>query len=245
MIITTTNPSNEIINFDSTLHKYYTDDGAVITSATSFIGSFFPTFDTKKISEAYAKKRNLDPIQVRKMWKEKAVKASHLGTQIHEYAQSLFEKVQYKFDDINIANERLVGLKIAAEKAYEILADKYEFIEAEKIVFSIKINVAGTIDLLMYDKKDNSILILDWKTNEAIKRDNFWRNASSPICHLEDCSFNKYQLQLSLYLHILELEDYFPGYTFKQMLIHLEQNRVCWIVVDNMVQEIEDMLEWI
>jgi ATP-dependent exoDNAse (exonuclease V) beta subunit len=173
------------------------------------------------------------------------LKASHLGTQVHEYAQSLFEETNYKFTDEDVSGGRRRGLCLSVDKAVEILKSKYEFIEAEKIVFSTKINIAGTVDLLMVDHKSKTVFIFDWKSNEKIKRDNFFQNATSPICDLEDCAFNKYQLQLSLYKHIIEKEEYFPGYKYKMMLIHLEQIKICWIIVDDLNASIVDMLAWI
>ena len=242
--LTAQNPAGETIYFDPVLHKYYNDDGEVLTSNTKFVSSFFPQFETKRISEIYAKKRNLDPEKVRTMWKEKGLQSSHLGTEVHEFAQSLFEKTNYEFEDKDITNRRY-GLCQAAIAAHDLLIKKYQFIQAEKIVFSMKLSIAGTIDLLMRDEKNRRIIIIDWKTNLDIKKTNFWQNALSPICHLEDCSANKYYLQLNLYKYILKKENYFPGYEYKMALAHLEQMKINWIVVDDLETEIQDMLNWI
>ena len=159
MIVTATNPSGEIVHFDSVPHQYYTDNGIILTSATRFINSFFPKFDAITVSEKYAAERNLDPSEVRKMWKEKGAQASHLGTQVHEYAQSLFEQKDYSFTDGDITKRR-VGLCKAVDQAYNLLINKYKFIQAEKIVFSTALNIAGTIDLLMRDEVNHKIISL-------------------------------------------------------------------------------------
>jgi hypothetical protein len=55
-----------------------------------------------------------------------------------------------------------------------------------------------------------------------MRYENPWRRASPPIHHLDDCDFNKYTLQLSLY-HFL-LRDRFPERRIQLGLINFTGN---------------------
>ena len=94
------------------------------------------------------------------------------------------------------------------------------------IVYSKEWKIAGTIDLLIFDKVSNKYSILDWKTSKQIKTDSYkLKTGNKPETNdLLDSKFNHYALQLSLYRYLLEknydimLDD--------QLIIHLDTNAV-------------------
>ena len=57
---------------------------------------------------------------------------------------------------------------------------------------------------MIYSKKNKKIYLIDWKTNIEIKKKGYNKGAAFPANLIEDCSFNKYTLQLSMYQYILE-----------------------------------------
>ena len=97
---------------------------------------------------------------------------------------------------------------------------------SEVIVYCKELKIAGTVDLLVFDKVNNKYSILDWKTSKEIKTDSYkMKTGNKPETHdLLDCKFNHYALLLSLYRYLLEknynivLDD--------QLIIHLETNNV-------------------
>ena len=241
---TDTNPTGATITFDERGHLYYTDPKTVLTSVTKFIGSFFPHFDAKTVSRAYARKHKLDAKDVRKKWKQKGAKASKLGTAVHNYCESQF--TNEPFEGNHPSTERYENLLKTAKQACDKLGAQFEFLAAEKILFSERLGLAGQVDLLMRNPNNGNIAILDWKTNEKILTENFWRNAQAPICHLQDCNYVKYGLQLSTYKHLMLEEGYYPGANYSMMLIHLQPHRAGWLKIDDVYgKDIKNMLSWV
>ena len=79
----------------------------------------------------------------------------------------------------------------------------------------------GTIDLLMYDEKSDSYIIVDWKTSSKIATSAYRHKTGNHDItrNLEDCNFNHYSLQLSLYRYILE--NYYGLKVTNQMIVHI------------------------
>jgi len=65
----------------------------------------------------------------------------------------------------------------------------------------------GQIDKLFINHK-KQFWIDDYKTNKAIKVNNPFQRMKDPISHLEDCNYNHYRLQLSLYAWMLIQHGY-------------------------------------
>ena len=84
--------------------------------------------------------------------------------------------------------------------------------------------IAGTIDLLLHDKKTNRYIILDWKTSKNIttKSYNNKMGIQSSSSNIEDTKFNHYALQLSLYRYILE--TFYELQISEHIIIHLQDN---------------------
>lgn len=236
---TVKNPSGQEITFNEEAHTYEANERTLI-SVTTFIENFFP-FDAEKVSKEYAKKNDLNQADVLAQWKKKGDDASAFGDVVHLYAERLFrEKDLPTTDDLrmqkyfNIVNKTVVKL-----------LKRFDFIDAEMIVFSESLGMAGTIDLLMRDRANGDVVIFDWKTNEEIKKENPWQNALAPISHLMDCNWNQYQLQLNLYWRILYQEGYFPFNThYRMALIHLSEDGVGWHKVGDMSRSVGKMLEF-
>jgi len=240
------NPSGEFVTFHEKNHLYVTGSGQKLTSVTTFINSFFPKFDAQKISIAYAKKHNMNQQDVLDMWKQKGFHASKLGTAVHNYCEGIMTGTDVEYERKHDDQKRFETLLKTSDTACAALKSKFEVIAAEKIVFSVDLGLAGQIDLLMRNPENGNIIILDWKTNVRIQESNFFQNALSPLCNLQDCNFEKYCLQLSTYQYILQQEKYFPDANgFGMMLIHLSEN-INWMKVNNVYkEEIIAMLEWL
>lgn len=244
MSVTAKNPSGQEIVFDEEYHTYQVY-GKYLTSVTTFIGQFFPEFDSEKVSKTYAKKNGLNQADVLAQWKQKGDDASDLGHIVHLYAEKLFKE-----KDLPVTDEPKVQkyFKIVNKTVVKLLK-RFDFIDVEHIIFSERLGVAGTIDLLMRDRANDEVVIFDWKTNEKIEKENPWRNGLKPIEHLQDCNFNKYSLQLNLYKRILIEESYFPAFSpratnYRMALIHLSEGGVDWYKVGDMSEEVQKMLTW-
>jgi len=219
-------------------HKYFVGDQTLL-SATQFKGGFFPEFEKEKVAKKYAKKHGLTVGEVLADWEERGQIGRERGTLIHEYAES-----QFILPGAVQIPEAYEPLKRSVDIAVARLSERYEFVAAELIVFSVALGLAGQIDLLMRDGED--ILIFDWKTDRAIEQFSPWRTACPPIDHLSNCNFNEYSVQLGIYERIMREEKYYPeGTAYRRGLIHLTEDGPKWYRVPDMQTEIEDLLSWI
>ena len=230
--------------FDEKDHKYFVKDQELL-SVTKFKGSFFPAFDKEKVARAYAKKHGLAVGDVLDDWEAKGEVGRDKGHLLHSYAESCF--ILPGTDEVP---ESLEPLARAIDIATTQLLKKYTFLAAEKIVFSTTLGLAGQIDLLMQENPYNGdkadVIILDWKTDKAIEKENVWRRALPPIEHLDDCNFSEYGIQLNIYERIMREGAYFPeSIVYRKGLIHLTDKGPVWYKVPDLQEEVERLLTWI
>ena len=205
---------SHVITFEEGPHVYTDNRGVRYTSGTAFIGKFFGKFDAVAISTKCAMGRNpkyagRPPGEIREEWSAEARRGQDEGTNVHEYAEGLISG--WPLCDLPPPiSERCERIFIQTEKAVKNLLNRFVFVGAEVIIFSPDMGLAGMIDLLMFDRATNEILILDWKQNKAISTENPWQSGLPPIDHLQDTDIAHYSLQLSLYQAIMERENYFP-----------------------------------
>ena len=90
------------------------------------------------------------------------------------------------------------------------------------------LRIAGQADLIV--KNGNDISILDWKTNKEIKKRSFFNKAKKknvtmkfPLNNIEDCNYQHYTLQLSLYAYILQQLN--PEFNIKELkIVHIARD---------------------
>jgi len=75
------------------------------------------------------------------------------------------------------------------------------------LVYLKSSGICGQADRV--EKIDKFIDLYDYKTNKEIKQEGFKMNTGKtkkmlpPLSHLDDCNFNDYALQLSIYMYIM------------------------------------------
>jgi len=181
-------------------------------SVTTFVGGFFEEFDAplvaSKLTRTHPKYKHMTADELLLVWKKKA----DYGTFVHEEIENYINDKAAPTDDRSSrAVKWLNGYKMQSN--YKLLS--------EKIIYSKELNLAGTIDLLMYDEASNAYNIIDWKTSAKIET-SAYRNKTGNhdiTRNLEDCNFNHYSLQLSLYRYILE--HYYGLKISNQMIVHI------------------------
>lgn len=235
------------ISFTEKNHRYIDNLGNKYVSVTSFLKGCFKKFDSVKIAKACSKGINpkysgRDYRDILSDWKKEAIRGTSEGTNVHEYAEywgappgksikPMSDRCKLVFNQVDIA--------------YRKLLLQFKFIAAEIIVFSPKLRIAGTIDLLFYDQETNEIIIIDWKTNKTISTENLYQKCLSPIEHLQETDINKYGLQLSLYQHVMIKENYFPkAKGYRRALIHLTATSATPIKLEYYEYEINRMVEY-
>ena len=199
-------PNGSIIYYNDEQHKYWTDNCPKFTSVTTVIDSYFPKFDSDTISKNYAKKHKMKQEDVLEMWKLEGVKGSNLGNNVHNYCENfILGKTPPK------AINKKAGIMMKnITPVLVMLLKNYEILGCEKILFSEHFKIAGTIDLLVRNKRTNKIHIIDWKTNKQIKTFNYYKKFGFyPIEHIADTNFYHYCLQTSLYKYLILHENYY------------------------------------
>ena len=205
--------SNQItLDRDNHIYNLQDYNDIKFTSVTTFIGHFFEEFDAKKIAiklvKTNMKYMHMSVEELMAQWKHSA----DYGTIVHE------ELEEYIINGTSVKEKKsLQGIEWL--KKY-MMKSNYD-IYSECVIYSKELKLAGTIDLLLYDKNSDSYSILDWKTSKRINSKAFKnKKGNHPVTsNMDDCNFNHYALQLSLYRYLLET---FYGLKISEhMIIHL------------------------
>ena len=218
------------LKFDKKKHRYYLDTKE-LTSVTNFVKKFFKPFDVKKIAKYVAKNRRnkgekITATQVKKEWKGIA----QAGTDIH---QEIEDWIMCQTHPLN--NKAIQGM-IWFEDIPE-----FDHVKCEEIVWSEELGLAGTIDCMIVHG-DNSVTLVDWKTNKAIKKGGYNFGTLPPTADIKDGNLNQYTLQLSCYAYILEKEY---GYKIRDLvLVHLKDDRTIPYEVEYKKDTIKEMIKW-
>jgi ATP-dependent exoDNAse (exonuclease V) beta subunit len=215
--------------FNEDAHQYLIDTEKSqeywrsVPSVTQFVSHYIPPFDAEKAAKKKAAYSNppKTPEQILQEWDAKRAHACEMGTRVHANQEAMMNGSQ---DFQQPADDRERAIMSAGWQAMtDLSAAGWQPLAAEKMVFSMEYRLAGTIDAIF--QRGREILIVDWKTNEAIhKRNNFGQHFLPPANALEDCEYNKYMLQLNLYKRILLKDGYLLTMQEPQislMLVHL------------------------
>lgn len=200
--------------FEEAAHRYYHGECASETdrymgemiSVSTLVHQFAPPFDQSKCAERVAIREGEDVMEVLKRWEEKRDMACYYGTRTHETAEDCLLGRSPRNKPENEA-ERM-RFKAVWNYAKDHLYGAFKRIEVEKLVFSPRLGVAGTIDFL--GMKDAKWFVLDWKTNENLKKPAY-ENYLEPFGHIPNDSIHTYALQLSMYRLLLQCEGYVSG----------------------------------
>ena len=202
------------IVFNASDHSYKSIDGAEgidWISVTTIISSLKKGFDAKVIAEKVSKNKRskwygVEPKDIEAIWKNEADRATTLGTYYHN---------QREDDLCSFASMEREGVTIPVFAPsgetdgirYAPLQKLDSGIYPEHMVYLRSAGICGQSDLV--EVVNSKVNIIDYKTNKEIKTEAFtnWEGVSEkmldPISHLDDCNFNHYALQLSIYMYII------------------------------------------
>jgi ATP-dependent exoDNAse (exonuclease V) beta subunit len=215
----------------------YTLEGSpetVFTSVTKMIKPYFEPFKkveiATKLCKYVPKYLNTDPSELIAQWDH----ARDQGTKIH------LEIDTYIKNKSTPEEPKAINAIKWLEKATKGFDSK---LLSEVIVYSKELSIAGTIDLLLYNERSKSYSIIDWKSNKRINIKSFNnKKGIDPITSLmDDCNFNHYALQLSLYRYLLE--TYYDINIDNQCIVHLTQKRCRKIDTPYYKEEIKKIIK--
>lgn len=194
-------------------HEYLSTDGTDVPwiSVTSFISQFKKPFDAVSIAQKVSKNKKskwygMTPKEIQDAWSSEGKRATDLGTWYHNQREvdiCGLETMRYDNVDVQVfkplVNED--GSKMAPDQKLG------EGIYPEHMVYLKSMGLCGQSDLV--EVVNGYVRITDYKTNKEIKKESFknWDGVSqkmlAPVAHLDDCNFNHYALQLSLYMYMI------------------------------------------
>lgn len=197
--------------FNPSFHTYSSDENQNYISATKLISLYKPPFDAvtsalKSSNNKKSKWYKMNPEQILEIWEKEKNRSTTLGQWYHNKKESEInncESIIYNDTLLPIydAKYTIEGYKIARDQKLS------KGIYPEHLIYLESAGVAGQSDRVTVS--NSYVDILDHKTNKEIKKTAFknyegiTQKMLFPLNHLDDCNFNHYTLQLSLYMYII------------------------------------------
>lgn len=182
-------------------HEYFDNNGREYQSVSSFLSSFSKKFDRENISKLSAAKQGVSQEEILAQWDKKRDDAIDHGNRIHDTLECFMKttSVPDGCDDL-----MPLAKSIAAE--YSGFYRTFQ----EEIIFNEEYAIAGKTDnRFQHTSSKNSVISFgDFKTNlsNGIQFENkYGQYMLGPLSHLQDCNYNKYSLQLSLYAYMYQV----------------------------------------
>lgn len=181
-------------------------------SVTTLVSHFKKPFDAKKIAEKVSKNKRskwfgIEPKKIQEIWEGEADRAVTLGTYYHNQREEdlcALASIEREGKTVPIVAPVPLtesGIKMAPSQKME------EGVYPEHMVYLKSAGICGQSDLV--EIVNGKVNIIDYKTNKEIKTESFvnWEGASDkmmfPIDNLDDCNFNHYAIQLSVYMYMI------------------------------------------
>ena len=202
-----------MIVFNADDHSYRSIDDSNIDwiSVTTLVSHFKKPFDAKKIAEKVSKKKNskwygIEPKLIQQIWNGESERSTTLGTWYHNQREvDLCSFASMEREGVTVPvfrpSEVKEGVKVAPTQKLE------PGVYPEHMVYLRSAGICGQSDLV--EVVNGKVNIIDYKTNKKIDTESYvdWEGKSEkmtpPLDLLDDCNFNHYALQLSIYMYII------------------------------------------
>lgn len=176
-----------------------------LISVTTLIKKYQSEFDEDYWSKYKAKQYGVSQEEVLRNWDTKRELGLYLGSLVHNYIENY--RANKLIDFTVLPTFPLTSPQLLTTELYKKRLKKqadaflkdfehYNLIKPELVVGNKLL--AGQID---YPTKE---CIIDFKNDIKIKYKNKWQKFKAPLDHLDDCNYNKYCLQVSLYRYLME-----------------------------------------
>jgi len=222
------------ISLEPENHRYILKDDPdfKFLSSTRFVHGFFEPFDREAIATKLVGLPKYAGFTKEDLFNEWTLSAT-IGTKIHE------ELEIYVRDSTPPGHKKSI---VGVEWLTSNIPDSCK-LYPEVSIYSKEIGMAGTIDLLVHNTDNDKYTIIDWKTNKKIHKRAYKgkTGTKSATMDMEDCNFNHYTLQLSLYGYILE--TYYNLDIKNLYLVHLKEDQVVLYDWFYMKRTIKEMLK--
>jgi hypothetical protein len=206
------------VTFTAKDHKYESvnpEENIQWLSVTAFVGLFKQEFDPvaqsiKSSKNTRSKWYGMSPEDIQAVWSGESLRSTDLGTYYHNQREADFmglDTIQREGLALPIIKPMMDGEKKIAP-AQNLIPGVYP----EHFVYLKSAGLCGQSDRV--EVIGPYVDIIDYKTNKEIKTQS-WRNFEGlsqkmlgPVMHLDDCNFNHYALQLSMYMYIIQKHNH-------------------------------------
>jgi len=187
-------------------------------SPSAFIRALKEPFDAEKMSAEMVRKYYDNPDSkyyhmtqedIMKMWENLRTTAQHKGCAFDDYIELLYrakdtgdmEKVkEYISSHPELTNQITQITKFFNKVSLEKFNTREEWVVLELDGCYIR----GRFDAL-FEITPGHFLLVDWKTTKDIKTSSpYHKKMLGPLCTYDECEFNEYSIQLSIYKYALE-----------------------------------------
>ena len=206
------------VTFDPTAYRYRDDRGVEYLFATRLVELFFEPFDKLATAERIADRTGRTALEVIAEWDAKGKAASRFGNHVHAYAAAV---VQGEARPQPATEAEALAFRVV-DRALEQIAQRYDILAAEQLIFHPLAEIAALVDLVLRDRESGALCVVDWKTNEEISRENYGKFGCPPLMHVPDSKFARYGLQVSVEGWILRAGEWIaPDEPIECALIHV------------------------
>lgn len=187
-----------MLYFDEDSHTYRLD-GQELRSVSSIVASQFRRFNAYVVSAGIVRNKAKDPESpyfgmtqqdIIQMWAESGKEARENGTKLHRDIECFFIHKTIPEDPTPEWNMFMDFIEDHPD---------WTLMGTEVRVHNNK--VAGTIDAVF--KTPEGVVLIDWKRCKSLDFSGYGQGLGH-MKHVEDCNFNKYSLQLSLYKQLIK-----------------------------------------
>jgi hypothetical protein len=203
------------IVFDEPSHTYKVA-GKGLTPVSNFIHKFVKPFEAEKIAPFSARKAGCTIKEIRAKWDKERDDACANGTMVHDFGERY---VVDKYDVVSNLSyssvyqhlkdgQELQPKSQALVKFWNKMPDFYYPVALELRMFCVELGIAGTADIILMDKRDNTLVIADYKTNKDLFKQYKDQKLLGIFKDMADTPYSKYKIQLSTYQILLELTGY-------------------------------------
>jgi len=197
---------------DHSYHSMDPSEDIQWVSVTTVVSQFKKPFDAKVQSKKSAKNRKskwfgMTPSEIEQAWNAESDRAISLGTFYHNQREAdltLLNTISRGGVEVPVIKPPVIdtdGIKRAPDQK---LVDG---VYPEHFVYLKSAGICGQSDLV--EVVNGVVSITDYKTNKEIRTEGYknWEGVVekmlNPVMHLDNCNFNHYSLQLSLYMYII------------------------------------------
>lgn len=187
-------------------HTYTDSNGRSFKSVSRLLNDIEIPFDSEGISMIMAKGSKIKQVEILAEWKAKADSSIEKGNFIHDNLE--------QYHKFGTCDEKLKDVITQIKPLYS----NYYRVYSEVMLSDHEFCVAGQTDFVVQRQKIKSSLydFYDYKTNQAKgivfdsinRKQDPWKHYNKffldPLSHLEDCNYNRYSLQISLYAYIAQ-----------------------------------------